>query len=531
MALRALGWSVDAQELTVHLDLEPPEIGSCWLSHLLEPKSKSLLTPAGRSEIQHLVAAGFLLLDRWPGQATKQTHRWIGSRLFLLTPSAHRRLSLKLNAIVASQLGKDFSRLTHWPRLLDWAMKSAARDQMCLLTTEGTTWNDVGLQFASAVNLPTLELVLENTRVKSKRESSIEGPRQELAATQIAVQWLARTLTAISSSADPISEGQKTPNTAKVYLSPNLNCQSLPEDISRTPLADRCLFALADRITVLAVRSGGTIEKLMKHRLDDSDLPPASCIVAIQRQAGQVTESSLTMLNWLDRGAVGYLVDMGPPNLSQHFGCAGKESKLSQRASQACMAMKDWLKYQPSWRYLTHCTRGNCSAWPQESSAGFIRRVWLDGEITTADPFQNLLHILMEGRLRGSNWLTRTNQPLVSLSAAPVDQLLCRRTFQSHLTRWDWEPYGIIFSHAHLLHAQAVRYGNETTFRTLDEEQRLFFQLAGGKRDWTMEQEWRVPGDINLQSIPCHAAIVFVKSKTEAHQAAQVSRFTVAWIE
>ena len=53
---------------------------------------------------------------------------------------------------------------------------------------------------------------------------------------------------------------------------------------------------------------------------------------------------------------------------------------------------------------------------------------------------------------------------------------------------------------------------------------RPFFQkqashTASGKvLDWTVEQEWRHIGDLKLDGIPAHAAMLFVPSEAEARQ-------------
>ena len=126
--------------------------------------------------------------------------------------------------------------------------------------------------------------------------------------------------------------------------------------------------------------------------------------------------------------------------------------------------------------------------------------------------------------------MTRTQTPMVSLSAAPIDDLLARRTFRNHLGRWDWEPYGIIFHHSFLADAKAVTYGPRMNFASLPAEMQLFYQPNDGRQDWSDEQEYRFVGNINLAALPSQAAVVFTQTENEARQAAAISPFPVIWV-
>ena len=47
------------------------------------------------------------------------------------------------------------------------------------------------------------------------------------------------------------------------------------------------------------------------------------------------------------------------------------------------------------------------------------------------------------GRLIASSEFVRGETPVVSLTAVPLGEIRTLRTYRSHLSRWDFEPYGI----------------------------------------------------------------------------------------
>jgi hypothetical protein len=79
-----------------------------------------------------------------------------------------------------------------------------------------------------------------------------------------------------------------------------------------------------------------------------------------------------------------------------------------------------------------------------------------------------------------------------------------------------------------------VRYGDDQFWDSLSPDERPFFQLRQTRRsagsraiDWTVEDEWRIVGDVNLAEIPDTDALVFVPTETEAQEIAAVSPWPV----
>ena len=114
----------------------------------------------------------------------------------------------------------------------------------------------------------------------------------------------------------------------------------------------------------------------------------------------------------------------------------------------------------------------------------------------------------------------------------PLDELLRRKIFRSHLGRWDWEPFGIMIRRDILerLGARPVIYGTDAEFNDLDHRDRPFFQAAGKSDQWLSEKEWRLPSSLDLSSLPPDAVRIFVENPKSAHQFAKKFPWPVFWI-
>ena len=197
------------------------------------------------------------------------------------------------------------------------------------------------------------------------------------------------------------------------------------------------------------------------------------------------------------------------------------------------------LAADDAWPYLVHCTRGTVGPFPEESLESFRERVWLRGDAVALQPLETLARICRERRLRSTCGITRTATPCVSFSAVPLVPLLRRRTFQAHLGRWDWEPYGLLICLQPLIDAGAapVIYGSQAEFLKLPTEKQPLFQPdhrksgKSHKAAWTEEREWRVLHDVDLRSLPLDSVRVFTRTRREAEQLAQHAAWPVLWAE
>jgi hypothetical protein len=188
----------------------------------------------------------------------------------------------------------------------------------------------------------------------------------------------------------------------------------------------------------------------------------------------------------------------------------------------------------PSPDYLVHCTRGNSGPLPDEKDVDYRKRLWIDGHVPENLPLLTLCRICLEGILRGTARLTRTDQRCVSFSSVRLPELLGRRKFHPHLGRWDWEPYGFLFVREELarLGARPVIYGDEESFFSLGRKDQPFFQSSGGGANlWTEEQEWRILDDLRLHELPADSVRMFVRTQQEAGCLARRFPWPVFWYQ
>jgi hypothetical protein len=194
--------------------------------------------------------------------------------------------------------------------------------------------------------------------------------------------------------------------------------------------------------------------------------------------------------------------------------------------------------------WLIHCTRGRSGPWPGQSEAQF--RDWLLLSVPRPidlSPLATLRRIVGQRHLIGGGATVRGGRPVVCFSAAPLVDVIARRTFRPHLGRWDAEPYGIaiLCRAARCLGAEPVIYvdpdgkpQNRQDDGTSAEETRppvaadfrgpaeaeeppaaWRLQPCGQTFDWTVEREWRMPGEIDLRQLGPDEAIVFVARREE----------------
>ena len=106
------------------------------------------------------------------------------------------------------------------------------------------------------------------------------------------------------------------------------------------------------------------------------------------------------------------------------------------------------------------------------------------------------------------------------------------RKFQTHLARWDWEPYGIMIDREWLESqgAKKVSYIDLATAKQTSDEALTYCQVMSddaGSRDWRTEREWRIAGDVRLSRVPFSKALLFVPTLAEARLLQPISRWPI----
>jgi hypothetical protein len=267
--------------------------------------------------------------------------------------------------------------------------------------------------------------------------------------------------------------------------------------------------------------------------LHDNAWPVASVYVAL----GADLTSSATAGELLDAGAVGWVVSTRQ---------LVRRESVQQSASIAHSLVDGPRLHRgpapiiepPSsdrWTSLTHCTRRRDGPWPEQSEAEFLDDLILQRRESAHSALASLARIVNERCLRASNEGIRGDTPVVSFTAAPLDEIAGMRIFRSHRGRWDFEPYGICISQDWLAQrgVRPVHYGNEQLWRALPAADQPFFQIGQSVTSqqvmvWTAEQEWRHVGDLDLRRLPRDAAFVFVPTRDEADRLAEISPWPVA---
>ena len=162
-------------------------------------------------------------------------------------------------------------------------------------------------------------------------------------------------------------------------------------------------------------------------------------------------------------------------------------------------------------------------------------RLILANDLADHSALATLRHIIETRKLIASATSVRGEVSVVSLTAVPLQELERLRVFRPHRGRWDFEPYGICIRRSALIAAgaRAVGYATDEDWQELPEEDQPFFQLAksttrsGNELDWTVEQEWRHIGDVDLDSLDREDVWVFVPTSEEAERLRDVSPWPV----
>lgn len=459
--------------------------------------------------LERLQANGLTLRLGWPRDWN--THSWIGQRLFLAESRCFNS-SLRYTTIACSHLGRDHQQLREWPQLVEAALRKISVRNDALLVIPNTTLADAVVEYSQNRPLKTISISYE------RRNHSI-------------AHWLTMCLTL-----DPqVMAAHPTP----IWMSTDV--QHSHSSRQSRQIQDELAFGLADHVVVLLVRPQGRLERFVNRRLQQADFPSGSLYLYLagrpprsnDRRAGHTTHRSQQRnLSWLDQGAVGWYLPVRE-RMPVPVRCQAHAEIRGPATHQLCAPIAALKQDADQWTWLTHCTRGTAGPAPAESDVAYRVRIRMTGQANEAHPLRTLHSICQEQRIRGSSKWTRGDQPAVSLSEVPLAELLGRRAFQAHLGRWDWEPYGLILDRRtlHSLGARRVVYGTEDDYCKLPAEDKPFFQPQGESQNWSREQEWRLLGHLNLDSLPQGAVSLFTRTSTEARQLARAYNWPVFWLE
>ena len=408
------------------------------------------------------------------GSREKSLSESIGDRI-LWWPNgkpAGRRI-----AIVSSRIGRNYESRPEWFETLRLASGTLETNDQ-LVTSDGLTTHPFVSQLSEMMSVPFVDIQLAPARRAVSRW----------------FDWLIEN-----------ADAERTPNASPVFVSPAIH-----RDEHLLPDRDLIVSQMADQLWILSLRRTGSLAEILFRRLKDSTFAPGS--VRLLCGNGLVSEELARPLQEL--GAVcWYLTSKDTEAKSE-----ARPSTPICPAGSTARGIEDLDESE----WLTHCTRKAALHVSAKAEAEQIEKLVLS-EANDCSPFESLLRIVSEGRLRASSEGIRGDFSVVCFSARSLSELLSHRTWQKHRTRWDFEPYGICLRKESLrkLGAGPVKYGNDDTWTQLAEEKRAWFQKSEsqiGDRivDWTKEMEWRTVGDIELTQFGSADAFAFVPTQEEA---------------
>lgn len=292
-------------------------------------------------------------------------------------------------------------------------------------------------------------------------------------------------------------------------------------EATEPPTRDELAVQLADYVDATWVRPGGTIHHLLRQRLAAGAAADVRVLISRPQGKQAATAASGVVSELLAAGAVGYCCragfDTSEVPLEQHH----TTPRLPVAANPAALAA---LVHAPH-RWLIHCTRAPCGAWPGQSDQQFRDGLLLSSpRAADPTPLTTLQRILTQRQLVGTSRTIVGRQAVVCFSALPLLAVMARRQFRAHLGRWDAEPYGLAIDleAARRLGAQPVIYCDEDAeVVPLPPEERWRRQSRGRTFDWSAEREWRLPGTADLRLLQHSELIAFVKNDDEIERLPQ----------
>ena len=292
--------------------------------------------------------------------------------------------------------------------------------------------------------------------------------------------------------------------------------------------ADHLLASTATMSLLLSIRNRGNTLATSKRRLQIRSGNATRVLVNPNLTKTKVTDELL------QSGAVGWWLAgyedsepiEKPPSSETDFGV---QHQFTNELSKTAVDFQT-IKTQP---FLIHWTRRRVGAWPDQTQDEYLDDLIFRSGRRRHNELHALCRILASRKILASNQLTRARRPVTCLSDMTLKEMVTKRVFRAHLSRWDFEPYGIAFQRNAFLRkfgARPVVYGGEAEWQSMDEDEKPYFQTrksSSEKIDWQTEKEWRVIGDLDLNLVGPEDAVVFVARESEIDALAELSIWPV----
>ncbi len=441
--------------------------------------------------------AGWRLSLRLPsGMDPAYCRHCIGQRLFLW-PRTLQKASWR--ALVSSRLPRTLDERPAWFRTLRAAVATVAEDEVLAIVPRTAAQPFV------------------------RRAGELLGKRLvhiDCDATRGAWQdWLLNRIYSTQRLANP--------SFPRVFVSPPIAAPTgdaaIDTELFDVPERDRLLVGCCGSICALQVRRGGHIHRLLRSRLAGRIQGDSNVRIALGNQL--IDDDVRDEL--LAAGAIGWAV-------LDKIASSRFKVRTGDRQQEEVL----FPSMLPAGHYLTHCTRRRTGPWPDQTDREFQDDLILLRSDADHSPMAALKRIVQTQRLVATGEGIRRSRPhrevrVVSFTSVPLAELRSLRVFRPHRGRWDFEPYGLCLDIGCLqrLGVQPVTYVSDTSERGPETAAWLQKAISGNKRggqiDWTVEQEWRHVGDLDLSKLPSSAIHVFVPTQEEARQLAEMSPWPV----
>ncbi len=305
-------------------------------------------------------------------------------------------------------------------------------------------------------------------------------------------------------------------------IAPNHTCNTVFLVQSEPHSIDADLIKAAHTVHALSVRHGGNVYRGMVQRLN---WETATAITPTRLLHNNALTKTKTRTALLESGAIDWL--LLPDERTEN----GDRVQLARRPAR--LLPLDSIDQS---QYLIHWARQQSAQWPDQDPDAHLDRLIFGSTEDRYHEMMTLCRIIASNRLIAAANLTRASAPVVCFSAVPVGELPQHTVFRKHLARWDFVPYGLAIRKSTLLSAgiKAVTYGDQSTWEAMSPEDRPWFQMkttANGKIDWSTEKEWRLRGDLDLNTIGIDDAFAFVKHTADAERLAEICRWPIVVLE
>jgi hypothetical protein len=446
--------------------------------------------------------------------------RWTGARYFFWPQGIP---SLRRVSIISSRLKQRLDAESWWFDLLRTATLrlDPAVDLLCAV--HATAPCRYVCRAAELFGRPLLEFHADSSERNADPDDIVAWMRD--VAAQAALNSAVEGTVFERIAEPPVPESYPSGARWSVFVSPPLKVSvhadreaenSDPEtepgnELSGLPIVDRILFAAGEQLQILRVRSGGAIQALLTHHVQDGERSKSLVMLASDASgqvAADVPDADGCVIPWLVKANENAY--QSPPQI---LSSVGKRTEL-RTALGAALSDSSPLSHPADW--LLHWTRSTIGSWPDQDEQEFSDELILGCRSADRSALATLLRILSAGCLRASSEAIRGGFTVVSFTAVPLHEFRRRRTYRRHRRRYDFEPWGIAVRRDVMAAAGArpVRYGDEQIWQSMTETERPFFQNTGTVDGWIEdEQEWRLVNSLWLLELPASAVIVFVDTE------------------